>query len=472
MKWFYCVLYYYFSHYCFFDYIVIALSFSLPIDAFCEYIPARTSVQALGLLYRMAQTEVLCDTGYVIFFCRMVQPNVNIRQLDMSQMTDRDDVKSFTNAIMMDATEASETIPNLDAKFSFLPYKFCDDGPAPDKARLFSCMPFVHDGIIHKDVQVPFYAGQTTKEDIEEFVSLFKIKGHADGAMQAIQLFLQKYNQMKGREGWDGLAEDVDCIGSIDDLPLCDLQYKLAVHVQHHTTMGVMSTNGRHPTGKGILMGENWKETTENHFVEDPNELRQDVSDQLQVPLGIIFFQPVTVNIHYPKSCVWTEDVIAYLKGYSAAEDKQGGLQVLCDWKDVLQSAISSLTAEDDVGVWNWDENHYWNIKMFPLSWRTLLRAVYKTIGKGSPARDYILTGLYANQDQLRAVYGKVPGVIDNYVETIFSDVQKIQKSGKKLTEMTVIPHHDYPEKMIPLVRHHYSEKYKFFSLENITHYV
>jgi hypothetical protein len=85
---------------------------------------------------------------------------------------------------------------------------------------------------------------------------------------------------------------------------------------------------------------------------------------------------------------------------------------------------MSSLTAEDDVVVWNWDDNHYLgNIKMFPLAWRTLLRAVYKRIGNGSPARDYILTGLYANKDQLRAAYGKVPAIIYDYVETIFSDI-------------------------------------------------
>jgi hypothetical protein len=193
--------------------------------------------------------------------------------------------------------------------------------------------------------------------------------------------------------------------------------------------------------------------------------LRQDVSDQLQVPLGSILYQPVTFNIHYPKSCAWTEDVIADLKACSAAEDKQGGLQVLCDWKDAVQSEISSFTAEYDVGVWNWDENHYLgNIKMFPLSWRTLLRAVYKTIGNRSPARDYIFTGMYANQDQLRAAYGKVTAVINDYVETIFSDVQKIHKSGKKMMELTAIPHHNYPEKMIPLVHNHYSEKSKFFS--------
>jgi hypothetical protein len=292
----------------------LLLGFPLPIDAFCDCIPARTSIQALGLLYRMAETEVFCDLGMKKVFCRMVQPNVNIRRLDMSRMTDTDDVKSLTNAIIMDATNASETIPNLDAKFSFLPYKFCKDGPSPDKAQLYSCMPFVHDGILHKDVLVPFYAGQMTQEDIREFMSLFKVKGHAEGAMQAIQLFLQKYSNMKGRKGWDDLAEDFDYVGTIDDLPLCDLQYKLAVHVQECTTMGVMSTNGQHHTGKGIMVGENWKDTIETHFVSDPSELRQDASDQLQVPTGCILYQPVTINIHYPELCVWTEDFIADLK--------------------------------------------------------------------------------------------------------------------------------------------------------------
>jgi hypothetical protein len=73
-----------FSHYGFFYSLVIALGFPLHIDAFCDCIPARTSVQALGVLYRMAQTELFCDTGNVKVFCRMVHPNVNIRQLGIS----------------------------------------------------------------------------------------------------------------------------------------------------------------------------------------------------------------------------------------------------------------------------------------------------------------------------------------------------------------------------------------------------
>jgi hypothetical protein len=73
-----------FSHYCCLDSIVIVLGFPLPIDSFCDCIPARTPVQALGLLFRMAHTEIFCDTGNVKVVCRMVQPNVNIRQINMS----------------------------------------------------------------------------------------------------------------------------------------------------------------------------------------------------------------------------------------------------------------------------------------------------------------------------------------------------------------------------------------------------
>jgi hypothetical protein len=39
---------------------------------------------------------------------------------------------------------------------------------------------------------------------------------------------------------------------------------------------------------------------------------------------------------------------------------------------------------------------------MFHLAWRKLLRSVYKTMGEVSLARDYISTGLYENQKELR----------------------------------------------------------------------
>jgi hypothetical protein len=62
--------------------------------------------------------------------------------------------------------------------------------------------------------------------------------------------------------------------------------------------------------------------------VEDPKELRHEVSEQLQVPAGSILYQPVTVNIHYPKSSTWSQDVIEDLKSKSVAEDRPGGMQV------------------------------------------------------------------------------------------------------------------------------------------------
>jgi hypothetical protein len=71
-----------------------------------------------------------------------------------------------------------------------------------------------------------------------------------------------------------------------------------------------------------------------------------------------------------------------------------------------------------------------------------------------------------------RDAYENVPGIINDYVETIFSDVQNIQKTGKKMMDRTEISYHDYSDRMMPLIRHHYSEKSNFFSLGSITHYV
>jgi hypothetical protein len=70
-----CSLLLFFLIVVFFDSLVIALGFPLPIDALCYCISARTSVQELGLLYRMAQTEVFYDTGnvkvFVVWFSQM-----------------------------------------------------------------------------------------------------------------------------------------------------------------------------------------------------------------------------------------------------------------------------------------------------------------------------------------------------------------------------------------------------------------
>jgi hypothetical protein len=188
----------------------------------------------------------------------MVQPNVNVRCIDMSRMTDRVDMKSLTNAIMMDALKASETIPNMDATF-FFHTSFVMMVHHLTEHNCFFCMSFVHDGITHKDLLVPFYAGQMTNEDIAVFMDLFKLKGQADGDIQVLLLFLQKYSTMRERDGWDHLAQDVEFVGPVQELDLCYLEYQLDVHVQDETLMGVMTTNGHHRTGKGILLEGAWK---------------------------------------------------------------------------------------------------------------------------------------------------------------------------------------------------------------------
>jgi hypothetical protein len=158
--------------------------------------------------------------------------------------------------------------------------------------------------------------------------------------------------------------------------------------------------------------------------VEDPNELRQEASDQLQVPVRSILYQPVTVHIHYPKSNTWSQEVIEDLRACIVAEDRQGGLQVIRSWKVTVQDAISGLAGEYNLSLWNWDKNRYLGyIKMFPLAWRIFIRLLYFKICNGSPVRDYMLTNLYANQEELRGARGSMSKIIDKYVENVFSAV-------------------------------------------------
>jgi hypothetical protein len=70
-------------------------------------------------------------------------------------------------------------------------------------------------------------------------------------------------------------------------------------------------------------------------------------------------YQPVIVNIHYPKSNAWSQDVIEDLHSNSDDEDKHGTLQVTHTWRGAVQEAIMVLTKGNDLGLWNWDDNHY-----------------------------------------------------------------------------------------------------------------
>jgi hypothetical protein len=97
----------------------------------------------------MARTELFCGTGNFKVFPRMVQPNVNVRQIDMSQVTDRVDMKSLTNAIGMDTMKNSEIIPNLAEKLSYLPYNFVMMFRLLIELSICSML-CVHDGVTHK----------------------------------------------------------------------------------------------------------------------------------------------------------------------------------------------------------------------------------------------------------------------------------------------------------------------------------
>jgi hypothetical protein len=133
--------------------------------------------------------------------------------------------------------------------------------------------------------------------------------------------------------------------------------------------------------------------------------------------------QAVTVNIHYPMYNTWSKEVSEDLESYISAEDKQGELQVTHTWKDSIQKAVTTLTNEDKLGMWNWDENHHLgHIKKNPLAWRTSVRAVYKKICNGYSAREYmyVLTSMFLTRNQLCNACTEVPVIMDKYVEDMF----------------------------------------------------
>ena len=269
------------------------------------------------------------------------------------------------------------------------------------------------------------------------------------------------------------MAKDVAFPDVTEDLNDDELQYELAVYIQQRTCFGVMTTNGQHRVAKAIMIGENWKETTETAYIENPIELRNEESEKPQVPKGSILYQCVTVNIHYPTCQEWNEDVLKDLKEYSKAEDGQGKLQNTLYWKDAVQDAVTALTHESPVGYWNWDENHYLgNVKMYPLDWRDTLRRVYKVICQGTPARDYILPTLVTTRKDLAEAYGNVPTLIGDYVETVFSDLAHISKRGLAAMSMENPPKNNYPQEMIPMTHGHFVETSRNFSPDNCAHYL
>jgi hypothetical protein len=173
-------------------------------------------------------------------------------------------------------------------------------------------------------------------------------------------------------------------------------------------------------------------ETNDTGYEHEPRELQQqDISKQLNLPLGSILYQPVTVNIHYPKNNTWTQEVIEDLESSSADVDKQGELQVTRT--SSVQKAVTASTKEDTLGMWNWDENQYLgNINMIPIVWRKLARDIYKNICYGSPTRDYVLTTMFSTRKQIRNAYGQVPLIVDKYLEDLFPAESSMHKLGKK----------------------------------------
>jgi hypothetical protein len=77
-------------------------------------------------------------------------------------------------------------MPNLDATFSILSYKFTTDVPVKNKARLFSCVCLSFENRYEKDAPTEFFAGQLTYEDMIMYLQLFKIATDTKDPIEAL----------------------------------------------------------------------------------------------------------------------------------------------------------------------------------------------------------------------------------------------------------------------------------------------
>jgi hypothetical protein len=142
-------------------------------------------------------------------------------------------------------------MPNLDAKFSVLPYKFTGEGPGNDNARLFSCMGLHYDQRYEPNAKTEYFTGQLTEEDVLTFLKLFKIESKTKDTMTALHIFLHKYTSHKytslsTRDECETLADDNEFVGYTTNMSLPELEFRIAEFIQERSDFGLMATNGAH----------------------------------------------------------------------------------------------------------------------------------------------------------------------------------------------------------------------------------
>jgi hypothetical protein len=93
-------------------------------------------------------------------------------------------------------------------------------------------------------------------------------------------------------------------VGFIDDTPnliLVELEFQLVLSIQNRTDFCITATNGAHRISWSIYYGENWATNYETWYTDYMTKLFKESRNIIKVPRTRIMFQPVTVNIYYPK---------------------------------------------------------------------------------------------------------------------------------------------------------------------------
>jgi hypothetical protein len=163
----------------------------------------------------------------------------------------------------------------------------------------------------------------------------------------------------------------------------------------------------------------------------------------LEIPRDSILYQGISVTVHYPKQKCWTQEIIQYLKSYSAAQDQHGILVGVSSWRDTVQSSMEAIVDGKEHGRWNWDHNHrLGNKKMYPAPWPIDIRRVYKNLCEGNPAGDIIIGEICKTNEEERKAVGKDKEITDKWVEEQLTTIH--------LTDCSTVHEIEGPQDRIP----------------------
>ena len=319
----------------------------------CNCESTRCTTTTTSLLYHM-QHETLKDPlgSHQKAFFRFCQPNWNVRVIDDSRIKERGP-ESMYNSIKQRTGVSNKNPPTFDTKYSVILYAVTDT-PSDLTVPIYSSTKFYED----RQWLTSCYARPLETQDIIEFKTLFNIQTDSVDPLHVFQKFTQKYTQLKTREQWQKIAEDIKYeIPPLGTVTLPQLKYEIAKHIQTHTKVRTGYSNGQHRTAFTAVVNEGWEKIQEVTYDKNEYELMLPPTDYISTPEDSILHQPITMTLWHPKKEIFGSNLVHDIYCNSKRELDEGRNSKDLDLQEVMSQIMQIVQRRPD--LWSWQDNDY-----------------------------------------------------------------------------------------------------------------